>query len=257
MKKIVATLAAMFLFVVFIVLSAEAKEVVSLKNGVLIVSEVKEIKKISDVPEGISAEDAYKLVKGDLDKVVIKGEEEKVIFIFKFPIQVEKEYSDRVIKYKPIIGWSSLKIPRVETKSDFLLSAAMLISAILILIISMINRLSAKMKISRLFLFYVYIVAIIIIQAFLGSFLNEDAAGAAGILLGWLACIIEDKPLSRVLMGIAGVLAGIIASIFLSGRHGTIIPCFVFLIAVCLASLAIAYAGSFIKKGFQVQASPK
>jgi len=83
MKKIFGVLAIGFSFVVSVILPAEAKEAVSLENGNLIVSEIKEIKRIPGVPKGVSAEDAYKLVTGGLDKVTII-EKRKKTFIFGF-----------------------------------------------------------------------------------------------------------------------------------------------------------------------------
>ncbi|MFA6306733.1 MAG: hypothetical protein WCV70_04125 [Patescibacteria group bacterium] len=262
MKRILAVLAVVFLSIVFVILPAEAKEEVSLENGTLIITEIKEIKRIPNVPKGLSPEDADRLVKGSFgDKIVVKGKKEKTTFIFSFPVQVKREYSDSAISYGPATGWSSSKIPRTEIKSDFILSNVLLMSAIFILTVSIINRLSIGMKIRNLFLFYGCLLAIVIIEtaiAAIDSFLTSIGIVAViGVFLGWLAGTIENKMPSRLLMGSTGVLVGLSANVFLSERYEAPVIYFVFLAAACLVSLVIAYAGSFIKKRLQSQTSPK
>ncbi len=260
MKKILVVLVVVFLFVVFAIRPVEARGVASLENGNLVVSEVREIKRIPGVPEGISAEDAYKLVTGELDKVTIKAKKGKKTVIFGFPLQRINEYQYRVISHGPK-GWNDSEVIRTETNTDDVLTFLWLIVPYLgILIVSLVSHLSGK-KTRKLFVFYGSILVSILVGASIGLLFNkiagESLGGLAGLLAGALAGVFAGILAGELAGGLAGIFAGGLAGIFagmsagaVAGKQGyeVLIPYFVFLVAACAACLVIAYASGFVKK---------
>lgn len=240
MNKALVLLALLFVFIIgVIILPAQAEQVVSLEKGTLVIKEVREVKRIPAVPEGLSADLAYKLVTGEKKEGVIKDEEgEMRVAHFSYPLKVKKIFSDRVISYSQGEWAKKTSPPRVEEKPDLALTFFWLwLPALGILIASIANSLLG-IGTRKLFVFYVSMLAGMLAGGLAGMFAGMFAGMIAGMLAGGFAGMF------------AGMLAGMIIAGGLAGEQGyeVVRYYFVFLLAVEIVSFVLSRVAGAVKR---------
>lgn len=201
--SILLAMAAMLLFLASMAL---AKEIAFLENGNLVISEVKMI--VPDVPEGISAETAHKLVTGEIKEAVIRDQAGKKTYVFSYPIMEEKVFSDTVAAYSGG-KWiqNPLPLARTEKSSNWLLTITWLwIPALGILTVSLLNAFFNISK-RKLLVFYLAMFAGILAGMLVGT-----SAGGPGVFAGLLTGVFAG--------GFAGFFACGFAGLFVGGFAG-------------------------------------
>ena len=96
MKKSVV-LVGLFSVFFFGTSDVRAEEKIALEGNTLVVSEVREVKRISNVPAGLSPENAYKLVTGELKEITVRNETGKAKYFFSFPLKGKTTFLDRIL----------------------------------------------------------------------------------------------------------------------------------------------------------------
>lgn len=242
-------IAVMFLTIFFASFPAETKQVLSLENGNLVISEVKMV--IPGVPAGISAETAYKLVTGEIKEWKVMAEEGETRYLSLFPIIERRIFADRLIKYKERL-WSEETIVRVEEEENKLVTFFFIVLPVLgILIVTLKNQL-ADLESRRLLLFNAAMIVSILVSRLVGALVNwlmdAIAAGGAGMFIGYsigmLAGMFAGRSKDEVFplaSFIGGVLVGIFTGAFAgAGGYGILGVYLVFVIIAMVVSFLIA-----------------
>jgi hypothetical protein len=252
------------IFSFFTSASASAEQKVVLENGELVVSEVKTkvVMRVPNVPVGISAEDAHKIVIGGIKEVMVKGEKEKEIYSFSYPIRKIKIFSDGVVSYSAG-KWNERMVPRVEESSDWLLTISWLLIAFSVLIFSLENQLT-KLGDRKLFVFYIVMFISIITAMIVGGITSMIANVIVGEVMGLLIGVaigvtvsivgifkgeFADKIANTTIVGMfAGGFAGGQAGM-LAGRqqYRIAMSYLLFMVMAMLVSFLIARASRAIK----------
>ena len=99
----------------------ETTTVISSASNDLVVYKTTEAMRVSHVPEGISADDAYSLVTGKLKEVVVRGKKTRAAQLsFSSPLEIVSSptiYADTVFTYEGGV-WSSREVERSEKWGD-------------------------------------------------------------------------------------------------------------------------------------------
>ena len=224
----------------------------SIEDGTLVVRESPIVMQIPDVPKGLSAENAYKLVTGELKGVRIMKESGKPSFSFVFPsIRERFEYSDLEVWYAGGKFFSGPAPSRVEEGKSGVLTFALWIPAILILWTSIANALQRR-GVAAILVFFVAIIVIIVASALVGEVTNGTTGVTMGLVigtaLGAFAGKFATKGIGIVLGGMAGVFIGIFAGGFGSlQNYLTLVHFTIFLLVTCAASFIIILVFHFVK----------
>ena len=208
MKKSVV-LVGLFSVFFFGTSDVRAEEKIALEGNTLVVSEVREVKRISNVPAGLSPENAYKLVTGELKEITVRNETGKAKYFFSFPLKGKTTFLDRIVAYNG--KWEEKKISRTEESRDWMLTVFwLIIPAVGILVVSILNHL-AKTGARKLFVFYGAVLAAIFAGMFVGGLAGMFVGGLAGGLAGRLAGMFAGMFVGVFAGGLAGGLAGRLA----------------------------------------------
>ena len=218
MKKSVV-LVGLFSVFFFGTSDVRAEEKIALEGNTLVVSEVREVKRISNVPAGLSPENAYKLVTGELKEITVRNETGKAKYFFSFPLKGKTMFLDRIVTYNG--KWEEKKISRTEESRDWMLTIFwFIISAVGILVVSALNQL-AKTGARKLFVFYGAVLAAIFAGVFAGMFVGTSVGILVGVFAGVFAGVFSNMFLGTsagILVGVsAGAFAGVFAGAFASG----------------------------------------
>ena len=245
---------AWVLLFVFLAVVAEAEEIIIIEDGDLVVKETKEKMRIPDVPNGLSAKKAKKLVMGELKEVAIKDETGKEIYSFSCPIKKQKTFFDRLVTYNRG-EWMQRNAPsRAEERNDWFLTIFwLLVPALGILIISIVNITLLENSIRKLFVFYIAILAGMLAGGFVGWLTGWLAGGLAGMLaggfVGWLtggfAGGFAGELVGILVCWFTGMFAGVLAS---KGNYEIVAYYFVFILAVEIVSFVFAKIVGVVKK---------
>ncbi|MDD5043465.1 MAG: hypothetical protein PHD51_02215 [Patescibacteria group bacterium] len=250
MKKI---LVATIFFIAFAnpLAKAETEKKVYLEERTLIVSTVEQ--RIPDVPEGISAEMAYKLVTGEQKEFVIKDVRRENIYRFSFPMQEMAVFSNRTVGYSQE-HWVEIWDTRTERKAEWVLTFFMfIIPALCILIVSLVNQLKAKGG-RRLFVFYAAILISAALAAGVGWFADKgclmdkkDAmflSALVGLSAGAVGCGFAGSFATEITLNssIAGLIAGMLVGGFVGiyAVRGIIAPYIMLIVASEIVAFAIS-----------------
>lgn len=235
----------------FNIVSATETRVFLDDKRTLIVEEVVIKKEIPNVPIGISAEEALKLVKGELGKKIVTTKEE-ISLHFGFPAIKNTIFKNKIVTYDGKWG-EVLAEPSIEKTKNYKLSIfCIILPAIGILIISFINQ-SKKVGHKKLLIFYVSI----LLSTFLGWFVGHYSGislgiivggviGAfAGMLAGLLAGICAETCTGLLAGMLAGSFVGMFAAVFVEIEQGLIY--FLCIITIEVASFMIAFGAQRIR----------
>lgn len=225
MKKILILL---IIFSSFVVLKETRANIISIEDNDLVISEEK--KRIQGVPKGLSAEDAYRVTKGE--NKILKDKKGERKFIFSFPVEDKIIFSDKLISYSEEKGWGEEIVIRTQELSGNSTLLFLGLQTVGILLISVINA-------KKLWVFYSYILASAIIGASVGHF-----AGICASFIGFIVIVYYHNELyypvnihvSRYVSFFVSMFAGVFTEVFTEGREKYLI----FLVVVQAISFLIA-----------------
>lgn len=264
-----------FLFVVFLFVCAFALTVVMLfatakkahaeietsftKDRTLIVKEIVGKGFFYKVPEGISADTAYKLATKKQVEATVVDENGSNEHSFALPwIKVRTEYMDKVVTYEKD-GWLVKYAPsRFKQEERIFLSILWLWIPAVLIIIASIESAFARVPVKSFPAFYGLLLAGVFASALVGWFIGNssgEAVGAGtgtffGLIAGGFAGIFAggelvewgpDNPgLSVGLGGIAGALTAMVSGTYAGAQEFKIVMhCFLFLVGTEVVSFAI------------------
>lgn len=217
-------LITIFLMILFSGFTVEAKQIsFEIKNGNLVIFEVKEISRIPNVPAGISAETAYKLVTGRIKEwKVIAEKPKRTTYHSLFPVWARDIFVDRLIKYKEG-RWTEESIVRLEEEISIGFTLLLVILPLIGILIGtlIINR---EANIGMLRLFYLCIVASILLAVLAGALTGEKGGvvvgGVGGVVAGWVMYFYSVPPKLRLALFTATTWVALFAAICIGALAG-------------------------------------
>lgn len=204
--------------------AARAEREAILQNGALVIKETTEVLRVPGVPQGLSADVAYKLVTGELKEAMIKDRKEgKKIFVFSFPfIYAKVEHPEKKVTYHN--RWFVEQAPnRIEESDDKMYSSLVTLWIPVLIIVAMGFLSSSRgLERKRLIIFYGGLFTGVLVGIFFNLLTPGSISGAMalGTIMGAVVggttgmSLVGDNPIGAVLGAVAGMLVGVIGTGF-------------------------------------------
>jgi len=239
-----------FIFLCSVAFAGTLTEKAILEQGNLLIFELKEIKRIPNVPAGLSAETAYKLVTGEIMEFQIHEERERKNWKFTFPIKEEMKFSVMSFDQKTQ-KWNERT--NVVSAMDWATTSFFLLITSLIFFVSFINQLTKTGDI-KLLVFYLGILEGILAGALAGILAGVFVGALAGVSTVLFTGALAGKSIR--IFGVefvefVEVFTGILAG-WLAGEQGyKIIFCYLVPLVIMMAiSFAVAKTASYVIRIF-------
>lgn len=202
---------------------AHAELVPTIENGVLIVRDIPVVTKVPGVPEElVNANLAYRLVKGEIDEVIIRDEIGKSSYSFALPlIKGRVDYADKMVSYYHGKWSVNPAIGRFAKSSLVGLSILWLWIPALVIAVAIIKSLLSGVKIKELSVPCLVMFAVVIVGTSVGALAGSDAGAITGLVVGLFAGGIVGVFLFGVLGMFLGAIVGACMGMFSGGIAGS------------------------------------